>query len=107
MCESKILAHNERDYISKCSVCGDVHVGFGTMVSCFTEEQYQAFKMAVTYHHDHLDYFGFTQQHLVRLPTFCKTIIITADHEELVRLYSLICEATQSLEIENLISIKK
>ncbi len=107
MCESKILAHNERDYISKCSVCGDIHVGFGTAVTCFTEEQYMAFKMAVNYHHDHLEYFGFTQQTITRLPTFCSTVIIAVDHEELQRLNALIKEANHELEIEKLTHVER
>ena len=106
MCEAKILAGNERDYISKCEVCGDFHVGFGTAVVCFTEEQYRAFQMAVKYHDDHLDYLGFTQEHLTRLPTFCRTVIMNVDHDELQRLGALVREANHQLEIEKLISLK-
>ncbi len=103
MCNYDILAHNEDGYLILCQSCRHYQLAFGTMTVTFEPFHFEQFCRQLNGIKNALDCDGFEKQKRYSLDIFCNNARMVLNYIELLKLNSLIGEATFNEEVDQLL----
>lgn len=104
MCGYKMLQHDERGYVTRCSRCRHLHVAFGTTVLAFTTDQFYEFAQQIEGYREMHRHTSCPEEKNIQVPTLLRTVMLLYSYRELDALYSLLADARKKLDHEQLVA---
>ena len=104
MCNHKVLVHTKDGYVIQCNQCSNYQLSFGTTASTFNLANFNLFCDEVIALYETKSDNGLSNQKNISIDLFCKSVMMIVSYNELVMLYSMICEAKFNMEIDDLLT---
>ena len=106
MCEIELLNKNELGCVTRCSLCGDFQIGFGSLIYILTSEEFEIFLNRINSLYDEHSESLISYGEKLYITTDSKKMILAFNMYELKLLLNLLNETSILLEVKELLNIE-
>lgn len=102
MCCFKSLCTHEHGYVVRCASCDHIHVGFGSTVLAFSQDQFCEFVNTIQGYYDYNKDTDQPEVKSIQIPTVARSIFLLYSFKELALFRDLLQKARESFKREKL-----